>query len=111
MRAVDPHQGNPRPHVDPDRSEAPMSISSLVIDVADSVAGRAALLAIADDPRFTLGPANGTRHALVLDTPSIADDTDAYDWLRDLPGVAFITLVSAYLDDEILPAGAAAHYL
>lgn len=94
--------------------EAPrisMSISSLVIDIADNEAGRAALQAIAGDSRFTLGPANGTRHALVLDTPSIQDDTNAYEWLRDLLGVGFITLVSAYLDDEAVPDGVAAQYL
>ena len=84
-----------------------MSISSLVIDVADDAAGRSALAALAADRRFTLGPANGARHAIVLDTPSVLDDTAAFEWLRDLPGIRLVTLVRAYLDDEALPAGAA----
>lgn len=88
-----------------------MSISSMVIDLAGDADGRAALAAIAADPRFTLGPAHGARQAIVLDTPSVLDDTDAFDWLRDLPGVRLVTLVRAYLDDEALPAGAAATYL
>lgn len=88
-----------------------MSISSLVLDVADDATGSAALRLIAADARFTLGPVNGTRHAVVLDTPSIDDDTAAFDWLRDQPGIRLVTLVRAYLDDEALPAGAAANYL
>lgn len=88
-----------------------MSISSMVIDVADDADGAEALRRIAADPRFTLGPAQGGRHALVLDTPSILDDTAAFDHLRDLPGVRLVTLVRAYLDDEALPAGAAADFL
>lgn len=88
-----------------------MGISSLVIDVSDDDAGRTALTAIAEDPRFTLGPALGTRHAIVVDTASAIADTDAFDWLRDLAGVRWTTVVRAYLDDEALPAGAAANYL
>jgi hypothetical protein len=88
-----------------------MSISSLVLDVAEDATGSEALRLIAADARFTIGPANGTRHAIVLDTPSVLEDTDAFDWLRDLPGIRLVTLVSAYLDDEALPAGAAANYL
>lgn len=88
-----------------------MGISSLVIDIADDAQGRAALTAIAGDGRFTLGPAQGTRHAIVVDTPSAGADTDAFDWLRDLAGVRWTTVVRAYLDDEALPAGAAANYL
>lgn len=88
-----------------------MSISSLVLDVAEDATGSEALRIIAADARFTIGPANGTRHAIVLDTPSVLEDTDAFDWLRDLPGVRLVTLVRAYHDDEALPAGAAANYL
>jgi len=88
-----------------------MSISSLVIDVADDADGRSALAALAADSRFTLGPSAGARHALVLDTQSVLEDTDAFEWLRDLPGVRLVTLVRAYLDDEALPVGAAAEYL
>ena len=88
-----------------------MSISSLVLDVADDATGSEALRLIAADARFTLGPANGTRHAIVLDTTSVLDDTVAFEWLRDLPGIRLVTLVSAYLDDEALPAGATANYL
>lgn len=88
-----------------------MSISSLVIDVSGDAIGQEALQAIAADARFTMGPANGTRHAIVLDTASMLDDAPAFDWLRDLPGVRLVTLVSAYLDDEPLPEGVAASYL
>lgn len=88
-----------------------MSISSLVLDVANDATGSEALRLIAADTRFTIGPANGTRHAIVLDTASVLDDTVAFDWLRDLPGIRLVTLVSAYLDDEALPAGATANYL
>ncbi len=88
-----------------------MSISSMVIDVADNVDGAEVLEAIRADTRFTLGPAGGHRHAVVLDTPSIDADTAAFDWLRDHPGIRLVTLVQAYLDDESLPAGIAADYL
>lgn len=88
-----------------------MGISSLVIDISDDAPGRAALAAIGGDGRFTLGPARGTRHAIVVDTASTQADTEAFDWLRDLAGVRWTTVVRAYLDVEALPAGAAAHYL
>lgn len=88
-----------------------MSISSLVIDVDNGVSGRELLAALATDPRFTLGPADGTRHALVVDTPSSAADTEVYDWLQSHPGIRLVTLVRAYLDDEALPVGTAATYL
>lgn len=88
-----------------------MGISSLVVDIADDAVGRATLKAIADDERFTLGPAQGTRHAIVVDTPSAVADSAAFDWLQGLDGVRWTTVVRAYLDDEALPAGAAATYL
>ncbi len=88
-----------------------MSISSMVIDVADNVDGAELLDVLRADARFTLGPANGNRHAIVLDTPSVLDDTTAFDWLRDHAGVRLVTLVRAYIDDEALPAGVAAEYL
>lgn len=107
MAAVDPDQGKAIADVDP----VCMSISSLVIDAATDEHGRQALASIAGDPRFTLGPSYGNRHAVVIDTPSVAEDTDAFAWLSNLPGVRLVTLVRAYLDDEALPAGAAANYL
>lgn len=88
-----------------------MAISSLVIDLADDASGLAARAAIAADARFTLGPAVDTRQAIVLDTCSADADTDAFTWLRDLPGVRWTTLVRVYLDDESLPPGGAAAYL
>lgn len=88
-----------------------MAVSSLVIDIADGAAGDSARDALRADARFTLGPANGTRQAVVLDTPSAIADTDAFDWLRDLPGVRWVTVVRVYLDDDALPAGAAAAFL
>jgi len=88
-----------------------VAISSLVIDIADDADGRAAEAALAADPRFTLGPVQGSRRAVVLDTPSALDDTDVFDWLRDLPGVRWVTVVRVYLDDEVLPVGAAATFL
>jgi len=86
-----------------------MSISSMVIDVADNVDGAELLDALRANARFTLGPVNGNRHAIVLDTPSVLDDTAAFEWLRDHAGVRLVTLVRAYIDDEALPAGAAAY--
>ncbi len=89
-----------------------MAISSLVVGVADDAAGLAALAAIRADARFTVGPGQGNRHALVLDTPSAKDDTVAFDWLRDLPGVRSTTVVRIHLDDDqAVPAGVAATFL
>lgn len=88
-----------------------MAISSLVVDIADDDSGEATLAALAADGRFTLGPAAGTRHAIVLDTPSALDDIEAFNWLQDLPGVRWTTVVKAYLDDETVPAGVAAAHL
>lgn len=88
-----------------------MSISSLVIDLAPDAEGAAARARLAADARITLGPAQGTRQALVLETSGQGEDIAAFDELRDLPGVRLVTLVRAYLDDAALPAGAAATYL
>jgi hypothetical protein len=79
-----------------------MSISSLVVDL--DPAGDA-LTRLAQDPRITLGPRHGNRQALVVETASIAEDTDLYASLQRLPGIRLVTLVAAYLDDAPVPAG------
>ena len=88
-----------------------MAISSLVLDLAPDHQGDAARASLGADPRFTVGPQLGTRHAVVVETASAIEDIDCYRYLQCLPGVRSLTLVRAYLDDETLPAGAAADYL
>ena len=88
-----------------------MAISSLVVDIADDEVGRATRATLIAVGRFTIGPGAGTRHAMVLDTPSAIDDTAAFEWLGALPGVRWVQVVKVYLENESLPTGAAAQFL
>jgi len=88
-----------------------MAVSSLIIDIANDQAGLDARAILAADQRFTLGPALGTRQAIVLDTPHEVEDISAFSWLSGLPGVRWVTVVRVYLDNLALPPGAAADYL
>lgn len=82
-----------------------MSISSLIMDIADDSAGRATLAQLAEDSRVTLGPQQGNRYALVLDAPMLGEDIEFYEQLARKPGVRLVTLVQAFLDDQPVPAG------
>jgi len=74
-----------------------MAVSALIVTLRS---GRQddALGAIAGDDRFAIGPREGDRVAVVLDTPATDADDAAYDWLRAQPGVAFVDVVAVYLD-------------
>lgn len=88
-----------------------MTISSLVIEVTNDAAGRAALAALTADERCTLGPHHAGRHALVVETADTQESTTFYEQLGVTAGVASVQLVAAWLDDAPLPAGVGATYL
>lgn len=73
-----------------------MAVSALIVTIDEGC--DATLRAIADDRRFTLGPRQGERVALVLDTPAATDDEAAFEWLRARPGVEAVDVVAVYLD-------------
>jgi hypothetical protein len=74
-----------------------MAVSALIVTLDEDRDG-AALRALADDGRFTIGPREGDRVAVVLDTPGPDADDAAFDWLRGQPGVAFVDVIAVYLD-------------
>lgn len=74
-----------------------MAVSALIVTLQEERSG-AALRAIAGDDRFTIGPRDGDRVAVVLDTPEPDADQAAHDWLREQPGVTFVDVVAVYLD-------------
>lgn len=77
-----------------------MSVSGLVVSVAeDEVAERVSVL-IAEAGPFTVGQRVGSRLAVALDA---ADGRDAglwHEWLGKLPGVVKVDVAFVYLDAE-----------
>lgn len=64
---------------------------------------------LADHPAVTLGVSEGHRHAAVLDTPDAGQDKPVFEWIRSLPGVAFVDVVFVDFDSDApsLPGQAA----
>ncbi len=78
-----------------------MPIGALVVTLAeDEAAAAAPLRELQADPRFTLGPREGRRVAVVAEAGDAAAGEAAWDWLRALPGVAFVDLVLVHFAQE-----------
>ena len=85
-----------------------MAISGLVITTrtADERAALASVLA--NDARFTLGPATLNRQVAVLDTPDPPDapgslDEEVCRWLWTQPGVVLVDVAAIHLLPESAP--------
>ena len=85
-----------------------MAISGLVITTrtADERAALASILA--NDTRFTLGPATLNRQVAVLDTPDPPDapgslDEEVCRWLWTQPGVVLVDVAAIHLLPESAP--------
>ncbi len=86
-----------------------MAISGLIITWPDDATrAAAARLAVAGDPRFELGPAEGHRQVAVLDTPDPRGDREAIAWLLGTAGVVHADVVCVHLDDAPPPTARAA---
>lgn len=75
-----------------------MSISGLVLTLADDGPACAALSALAGDPRLTLGEQFGRRLAVVADTESVEADRALWDELRAAPGIVNVDVTFVHLD-------------
>ena len=77
-----------------------MAISGLVL-ITESDARRAgsALARVRADHRFTLGPPNGRRIPVVLETASQDEDRDCFHWLTELDGIAHVDVVLVGVDE------------
>ena len=83
-----------------------MSISGLVVTLADDAAAEAALASLATDPRLSIGDRFDRRVAVVADTPSPQADLDLWDQLRRTPGIENIDVTFVHLDsDAEAPSG------
>lgn len=79
-----------------------MSIGALVVTLTDdALAAADALREVEADPRFTVGPREGARVAVVLEADDAAASEAAWDWLRARPGVVFVDLVQVHFEQEI----------
>lgn len=77
-----------------------MAISGLVlITEPDTRRAAEALARIRRDPRFTLGPPNGRRIPIVLETASQDEDREGFHWLTGLDGIAHVDVVLVGIDE------------
>lgn len=80
-----------------------MAVSALVVTLRKN-SGPEALLLLAGDGRFLVGPTAGgegpLRVPVVLDTASPEEDRRAYEWLLEQAGIAFVDVVAVVLDPE-----------
>lgn len=76
-----------------------MAISGLVLILEDDARrAEAALAQVRRDRRFTLGPPQGRRIPVVLETPSQEEDRDCYYELMELDGIAHVDVVMVGVD-------------
>lgn len=76
-------------------------ISGLVAYLgADEGLASAAVLAMDQHSTMELGPRDGRRQPLVLETQTAAESQQLTDWLSELPGVEHVDVVFVHLDEE-----------
>lgn len=75
-----------------------MSISGLVLTLADDAPVSATIPALAEDQRLTLGEQFGRRLAVVADTESVEADRALWDELRATPGITNVDVTFVHLD-------------
>ncbi len=85
-----------------------MPVSGLAITLmSDPKTRRDALSALESSQYIDVGELVGNRLAIVIDTPDSGTDRDLWQWLNDLPGVAFVDVVSVHMADDDQDAGTA----
>lgn len=83
-----------------------MPVSGLVLTLSEVLSDRQrAIDALKHEPAIHLGPIQGHRVPIVLDTPSSDADKTMWEWLHMLPGILFVDLVStdSSADDLEMP--------
>ena len=81
-----------------------MPVSGLVVSLSDQPALREkAMDAIRDEPRIEIGVTKSRRMAIVIDTASSDDDKQLWNWLQELPGVAFVDVVMVGFEESPAP--------
>jgi hypothetical protein len=77
-------------------------ISGLVANLtADAALALSALQAIRQHPALELGPQDGRRLPLVLETATPGESHQLSEWLYELPGVEHIDVAFVHWDDEL----------
>lgn len=77
-----------------------MSISGLVLTLADGPAAAAAWEKLASDPRLEIGERFGRRVAIVAETLNVDGDRALWDELRQDPGITHIDVTYVHLEGD-----------
>lgn len=68
-----------------------MPVSGLVITICEETRLREDVIGdLSQHPQMTMGEMEGNRLAVLLDTPTRADDKASLKWLESLPGVMMV---------------------
>jgi hypothetical protein len=82
-------------------------ISGLVANLtADATLAHSALQAIKQHPALELGPQDGRRLPLVLETATPGESHELSEWLCELPGVEHIDVAFVHWDDDLATVSA-----
>ena len=82
-----------------------MPISGLVVFLSEDSETRVhALEAIAADARIEVGEFVAGKMSLAVETNSSAEDREIWDWLNNLPGVAFVQVAFIAFEGGDAPA-------
>lgn len=77
-----------------------MPISGLVITLDAATEDHDRTIAeLEAEPAIEIGTRSGHKCAIVIDSPSKADDQKLFTWVRDLPGVADVQVAFVGFDD------------
>jgi len=77
-----------------------MPITGLILTLSEDAAlAETALWVLARRPELELGERVGCRIPASADTPSMKEDKDLQEWLTEVPGVRFVDVVWAWIED------------
>jgi nitrate reductase NapAB chaperone NapD len=74
-----------------------MAVSGLVVTV-DQARAAAVADTLRADPRFTLGPLQGSRLPVVVETAGVDEDDEVWAWLHSIPGVRFVDVAYVHFE-------------
>ena len=78
-----------------------MPVSGLVVSLSNDDESRSqAIAAINQEPRNEVGVIEANRMAVVIDSPSAAEDKELWAWLNGLAGVVFVDLVMVGFEED-----------
>jgi nitrate reductase NapAB chaperone NapD len=75
-----------------------MSVSGLVVSVADSASAERVAELVRCAGSFTLGPRVGERITVALEAADGRSAAQKHEWLRQLPGVVKVDVAFVYAD-------------